>query len=1273
MIRQKSAKREMFFSLLRPPQRHAARGAYRHSTKLRIEPLEARRLLAVVDLTAAGVLTYTGDADVNQLTISVAGDVYTLIPGPLEVISVNNDDSGTAMGGGMAGVPLTIGMVAADITSIQVNMETNNDSVTVASSDDPLGFDGGDGDDTLIGPDAASTWAINAANGGNLAGSVTVSFSDVENVTGGTGTDDFTFANAGSLTGAVDGGAGTDTLIGDDDGNVFTVTAANEGTLAGKTSGFSNVENLTGGAATDDFTITAAGSLTGSIDGGSGGANSLTNAGAGNTWTISGANSGTVTDLGTGFSNIASLTGGVGEDDFTITAAGSLTGSIDGGSGGANSLTNAGAGNTWTISGANAGSVTDVGTGFSNIASLTGGSAEDDFTITAAGSLTGSIDGGSGGANSLTNAGPGNTWTISGANAGSVTDLGTGFSNIASLTGGIGTDLFTFQDSFGVTGNVDGGLGQDRLDYSQYTTTKNILLTSIGTADGYQGEETANPMGIGGTFDNINQITGGMAGNDELTGLDTVNDWVIDEENTLGDSYTSTVSMRVLAFEDFEILNGRDQVDTFRVVSTVDDGRPRTLNAAGDNDAFIFSSDVSNPALGSLDKINERVTVDGGANGAGMRDVIAGGDVDGATPPAVYTSGSMFEPFSAAHPGVGMTKEIGDTLSLHDGGDSDSNQYVINASAFIRTSASMVRVDHTTIETLNLFGGMQHDEIVLITDPPLPDVVLVHGGTGADNCMRIEGSDQVEHLTIGNIAPGPSPRSNIEVANIQDLRVNAGGGDDVVHDARSGPGTRRSVIDGGAGDDILVVDSGDSVALFGGAGRDFLRAGGSGVLLPDHDAQLNPVVSDGEFILATGGNFSVASLGTDVFVGGITGKLFEENILEKDVISWLQASFETDISKILALVNQVDCSQPVAVSAPAMMTLSATATSIELSWNDSSGEDGYRVYQWNGVHGALIADLPANATSHLVLGLTPGTNYWFTLEAYNSSGLDWTPWTSTATLPAAPGSPDPLAIAPSDTQVSLTWNDAGNQDGYRVYQWNGSHGVEIAALPADASGHVVSGLSPNTSYFFSIEAFNVSGSGWANWKNVTTLAAPAVPTSPAPITLAGATSTSLDIGWTASAFADGYRVFQWNGSQGVEIASLAASTISLSIGSLAPNTGYWFSVEAFNSSGSRYAPWTTFTTLAASDPLPAAAPSAEGKSRRASRSAQDLDGIDAIESVEGDDVLLARAVDAVFSRGTQFDPAENRIEDIIRRLETEALEGDQTKDAYEEAVDELRS
>src|SRR6185295_15953603 len=122
----------------------------------------------------------------------------------------------SAGGGATQVTSNTVDVLLTSITgNIQVNTLGGNDTLSVSFSGGPLGklivFDGGAGADTLVGPDATETWNIIQPGSGNITGLVS-SFTNIENLTGGSGSDSFVFANAGSVSGAINGGVSSDVL-----------------------------------------------------------------------------------------------------------------------------------------------------------------------------------------------------------------------------------------------------------------------------------------------------------------------------------------------------------------------------------------------------------------------------------------------------------------------------------------------------------------------------------------------------------------------------------------------------------------------------------------------------------------------------------------------------------------------------------------------------------------------------------------------------------------------------------------------------------------------------------------------------------------------------------------------------------------------------------------------------------------------------------------------------------------------------------------------------
>jgi titin len=170
-------------------------------------------------------------------------------------------------------------------------------------------------------------------------------------------------------------------------------------------------------------------------------------------------------------------------------------------------------------------------------------------------------------------------------------------------------------------------------------------------------------------------------------------------------------------------------------------------------------------------------------------------------------------------------------------------------------------------------------------------------------------------------------------------------------------------------------------------------------------------------------------------------------------------------------------------------SLTATAlsgTQVRLNWADSSGEDGYHVFQWTGNSWMNVGSLGANATSFVASGLTPGRTYYFYVDAYNAAGASAAHFVSamTASPPAAPSYFS--AVPLSGTQVSLSWTDTTGEVGYRVYQWSGSAWTLTAVTGANVTSYLVSGLQANRNYYFYVEAYNAVGGSATNWLSVHT-------------------------------------------------------------------------------------------------------------------------------------------------------------------------------------------
>ena len=544
----------------------------------------------------------------------------------------------------------------------------------------------GSGANTLTGPAAGSTYNITGANAGNVAG---FNFTKFGSLVGGPGNDVFKFVTGGSLTGGINGGGGNDTIddssltaaltlnlatstitlvtgsfsniqnviggtsttnqiIAQSSGTTFNITGANIGNAAGI--GFTRFGYLVGGAGNDVFKFSNAATLSGTINGGAGtntidqsaylsatsvnlqtskvtavgvgfssiqafiagvySVNQITGPNAATVFNVTAANKETIN--GITFSGFGYLVGGTANDSFVFSLGASLTGSINGGTG-TNTLDLSAFTKAITVN-MSTSSVTGVGSTFASIQTFIGGTNT---------------------ANSVTGPAAATTFNITALNTFNANGLN--FSAFRKITGGAGEDTFVLSDGAGLSGSIDGGAGNNWLDYSAYTTGVTVNLAT-GAATGF-GAATANIVNVRGGSGN-DTLTGntkgniliGGAGNDTLiggsgrsiliggTGVDTVtggsgDDIVIggttsfDNNNAALDSIlgewqsaTDSYATRINFIKNGGGLNGTNTLNLGTTV--IDDLAANVLTGGAGNDWFFQGTSDTITDLQAGEQVN---------------------------------------------------------------------------------------------------------------------------------------------------------------------------------------------------------------------------------------------------------------------------------------------------------------------------------------------------------------------------------------------------------------------------------------------------------------------------------------------------------------------------------------------------------------------------------------------------------------------------------------------------------------------------------------------
>lgn len=213
-------------------------------------------------------ITVTGNANSDTLVVRDDGTAFTGLTYSLNASTLSR----------------TGGSVIAFLRIEALNLFANTDNANTVNVNQGLSLTavsitGGAANDTLRGPNLSNSWTVNAADGGTFsqAGNATVTFSSVQKLVGGSGSDTFAFTG-GAISGiagkAIDGGAGSDRidLSGLGGGATFTLSAINAGSIAGALvlSGFSAVESLFGTTGNDVFNMGVNFAVAGQVNGAAG-------------------------------------------------------------------------------------------------------------------------------------------------------------------------------------------------------------------------------------------------------------------------------------------------------------------------------------------------------------------------------------------------------------------------------------------------------------------------------------------------------------------------------------------------------------------------------------------------------------------------------------------------------------------------------------------------------------------------------------------------------------------------------------------------------------------------------------------------------------------------------------------------------------------------------------------------------------------------------------------------------------------------------------------
>ncbi|MFH0867017.1 MAG: T9SS type A sorting domain-containing protein, partial [Bacteroidota bacterium] len=250
-----------------------------------------------------------------------------------------------------------------------------------------------------------------------------------------------------------------------------------------------------------------------------------------------------------------------------------------------------------------------------------------------------------------------------------------------------------------------------------------------------------------------------------------------------------------------------------------------------------------------------------------------------------------------------------------------------------------------------------------------------------------------------------------------------------------------------------------------------------------------------------------------------------------------------------------------------------------LNWNGYVGATNYKI-AYAKVGTTTYGYKVTSGTSVTIAGLTPGTDYFWRVSPDFGAGWSYFSPADTFTTDAAPVLD---AVSITQTKASLTWSGFTGATNYKIVITPVGSTSYIYKVSA-ASPYLITGLTPNTEYFWKITADY--GSGWTTFTPADTFTTAAVPAPPV-LTHNPVSYNQATLNWSGFTGAINYKV-QYAPVGTTTYGYKVTTGSSVTIGALPPNQTYFWRVCADYGSG--FTAYSAADTLTTTNPVLSATP-----------------------------------------------------------------------------------
>lgn len=173
----------------------------------------------------------------------------------------------------------------------------------------------------------------------------------------------------------------------------------------------------------------------------------------------------------------------------------------------------------------------------------------------------------------------------------------------------------------------------------------------------------------------------------------------------------------------------------------------------------------------------------------------------------------------------------------------------------------------------------------------------------------------------------------------------------------------------------------------------------------------------------------------------------------------------------------VTTKMPVPDTPDGLTAVALSSSEIKVDFNTVSGAVGYNIYYCESPPNNFTLLTTVGSGTYTHNNLTPETEYFYKVSAYNDDGeSELSDSVSATTLPTPPDTPTGVsATALSSSEIRVTYNSVSDADGYVIYHSLYATGQYTALDSISQSTYTHDSLEANTTHYYKVSAYNDVG------------------------------------------------------------------------------------------------------------------------------------------------------------------------------------------------------